>query len=351
MAASPDVIVVGAGIIGCAIAHATARRGLTVQVFEARTIGAGATRASAGILAPHIEAGHGGALFDLATQSLSLYDGFVRDVAGDSGIDVPYRRCGTLEVALDDETAARFRQRANASGGTLSWLDAAAAQQEMPAIVPVPGALLAPAHGYVDAPALTEALAWGAMRHGATIETGQRVEAVDLEGGRPRIRTSNGTTWSAGALVIAAGSWSTEATFASLVPREAVRPVRGQLLRLRSDTALRRIVWGPDCYIVPRENGLVLVGATAEEVGFDERTTAAGVHDLLDAACELVPGLWRASFVDARAGLRPATVSGLPIVERSATAPDVVYATGHFRNGVLLAPLTAQIVSDLVCGK
>jgi glycine oxidase len=350
MAASPDVVVIGAGIIGCAIARELARGGALVQVFESRTIGAGATQASAGVLAPYIEAGHGGPLFELTIRSLGMYGDFVREVAEDSGIAIEYRRCGTLEVAIDDETAARFRQHAEASGGTLQWLDAEATHREAHALAPVRGALLAPDHGYVDAPLLTEALAWAAMRHDARIETGRRVEAVEPEGSRVTIRTADGTAASASTVVVAAGSWSSDSTFTHLRPREAVRPVRGQLLRLRTDTALSRILWGPDCYIVPRDKGMVLVGATVEDVGFDERTTAAGVRDLLDAACELVPELWRASFVDARAGLRPATTSGLPIIERSAAAPNVIYATGHFRNGVLLAPLTAHLVADLVRG-
>jgi glycine oxidase len=349
---TPDVIIVGAGIIGCAVAREVARRGVAVRVFESRTIGAGATQASAGVLAPYIEAGHGGPPFEQALQSLGMYDEFVREVAEDSGIEIEYSRCGTLELATDDETAARFRRQAEASDGRLQWLDADATRRQAPGVAPARGALLAPAHGYVDAPVLTEALAWAAMRHDAKLETGHRVDAVLADQGQSAVRTSDGTTWAAGAVVIAAGSWSTGPVFAGVHPPEPVTPIRGQLLRLRTaDPPLTRILWGPDCYIVPRAGGLVLVGATMEDVGFDERTTAAGVRDLLDAACELVPALWRASFVEARAGLRPATASGRPIIGRSADHPHVIYATGHFRNGVLLAPLTAKLVADLVCGE
>jgi glycine oxidase len=349
MARSPDVIVVGAGIIGCAVTWELARRGASVQIFESRTIGAGATQASAGVLAPYIEGGASGPLLEMTVRSLDLYDDFVREVAEDSGIAIEYRRCGTLEVAMDDETAARFRQRAEASPGRLQWLDVETTRREVPVGAPARGALLAPAHGYVDAPVLTEALAWSAMRHDARIETGQRVLAIEQDGSGPvAIRTADGAVSRASTVVIAAGSWSTDGAFTHLRPREDVRPIRGQLLRLRTDAALPRILWGPDCYIVPRDNGLALVGATVEDVGFDERTTAAGVRDLLDAACGLVPELWRAAFVEARAGLRPATASGLPVIARSPANPNVIYATGHFRNGVLLAPLTAKLVADLV---
>lgn len=320
-----------------------------MRVFEARTIGAGATQASAGVLAPYIEADEGSPLLDMTVRSLDMYDQFVREVAEDSGVEIEYSRCGTLEIATDDETATRFRQQTEISGDRLQWLDPDAARREAPAIAPVRGALLVKVHGYVDAPVLTEALAWAAMRHDAKLETGHAVDALVPAEGHVSVRTSDGTTWSAGAIVVAAGSWSDGPAFAGVRPPEPVGPIRGQLLRLRTtDVRLSRILWGPDCYIVPRAGGLVLVGATMEDVGFDERTTAAGVHDLLEAACELVPMLWRASLVDARAGLRPATTSGKPIIGRSTDHPSVIYATGHFRNGVLLAPLTAKLVADLV---
>ncbi|MGH9311685.1 MAG: FAD-dependent oxidoreductase, partial [Vicinamibacterales bacterium] len=125
--------------------------------------------------------------------------------------------------------------------------------------------------------------------------------------------------------------------------------VRGQLLRLAWPRApLARIVWGPRCYLVPRRDGTLLVGATVEEVGFDERATVAGVRDLMDAACEILPDAWRAGFKEARVGLRPATPDGLPVIGRSPGLDGVLYATGHYRNGVLLAPITAALVADLV---
>ena len=128
-----------------------------------------------------------------------------------------------------------------------------------------------------------------------------------------------------------------------------MRPIRGQLLRLAwQGQPLSHVIWGKDCYVVPWRDGTILVGATVEDVGFDERTTAAGVRDMLDAVCELLPEAWRATFIDARAGLRPATPDELPIIGPSPTVEGLVYATGHYRNGVLLAPLTAAIVADLI---
>ena len=343
-----DVVVIGGGIIGCAVARELARRGVAVRLFEARTIGAGATRASAGILAPYIEGHDRGLLFDLGIRSLAMYDDFVREVSGESGLAVEYRRCGTLEIATDSATAARLRQVA-ASDPHLQWLDPSEAHGHEPALAsPIDGAVLAREHGYVSVPSLMDALAWAALRHGVQIEAAHRVTGIRVEGGAPTISTEDGTTWSAGAVVIAAGSWSGRLEVDDAAAA-AVRPVRGQLLRLHWRGApLNHIVWGPDCYVVPWHDQTVLVGATVEDVGFDERTTAAGVRDLLDAVCELLPEAWRATFLEARVGLRPATPDGLPFLGASQRSDRLIYATGHYRNGVLLAPLTAALIADLI---
>ena len=351
MARAHDVIIIGAGIIGCAIGRELARGGVAVKIFDARSVGAGATQASAGVLAPYIEGHERGPLFALAVRSLEMYDRFVREVREESGLDVEYRRCGTLEVATDAATADRLKRTAEEEreGGVMRWLDAAALQQHERGLPgSIHGALFVPHHGYVAVGALTEALAWAALKHGAQIETAHSVREVRREGSRVAVITEDGSQWRTEYVVVAAGSWSAQLAAGERLAA-TVRPVRGQLLRLRwAGSPPSRIIWGPDCYVVPWEDGTVLVGATVEDVGFDERATAAGVRDLLDAVCELLPDAWRASFIEARVGLRPATADGLPIVGRSHALPGLVYATGHYRNGVLLAPLTARLVADLV---
>ena len=344
-----DVVVIGAGIIGCAVSRELAVRGARVRMFEARTFGAGATQASAGILAPYIEAHERGPLFDLGLRSLAMYDRFVEAVSLESGLSVEYRRCGTLEVATDAASAARLKAGADADG-TLQWLSAAAARAREGSLAEsIEGAALVLAHGYVAVPPLMDALAWAALRHGVQIEAAHRVTGIRPTRTGVTIATEDGTSWSADYVVIAAGSWSAQLDVADAAVT-AVRPVRGQLLRLHWRGApLQHIVWGPDCYVVPWQNNTILVGATVEEVGFDERTTAAGVRDLLDAVCELLPEAWRATFIEARVGLRPATPDGLPFLGPSSWCDRVVYATGHYRNGVLLAPLTAQLIADWVC--
>jgi len=342
-----DVVVIGAGIIGCAIAHRLARRRATVRVFDARAVGQGATQASAGVLAPYIESPHEGPLLELAVRSLSEYERFVADVCQDSGMEVEHRLCGTLEVAVDLNEAGRLRSSAHEVG---EWLDIAATLRMEPSLAgSIHGAVLIREHGYVAAPALLEALTWAALRHGAEVETGRRIAGIEQRDGHLDVRAQDGASWSARSVVLAAGSWTPQVGL-SEPAAHVVRPIRGQLLRLDWPAAapLRHVIWGPDCYVVPWRDGTALVGATVEDVGFDERTTAAGVRDLLDAVCDLLPAAWGATFREARVGLRPATTDGLPIIGPSVAVPGLTYATGHYRNGILLAPITAALVADWI---
>jgi len=173
-----------------------------------------------------------------------------------------------------------------------------------------------------------------------------RVRRIAREGDEMVVETDRGTL-SGDAVVLAAGSWSGEISVDGVAIRLPVRPVRGQLLQLAwTGTTLRRVTWSRRCYMVPWDDGTLLVGATVEEAGFDERATVAGVRDLLDGACEIVPHVWRCAFRGARVGLRPATPDDLPVIGPSSSVQNLMYATGHYRNGVLLAPLTALLVAD-----
>ena len=343
MTSNKSVIVVGAGIVGCAIARELAVRGLAVTVFDDRPVGGGATRASAGMLAPHVEAHEPGPLLDLGVRSLELYDDWVAAVRRESDVDVEYRRIGTLEVALDPAHAAALRRQASHQTST-EWLEPAAARAAHPALGWIAGALLARTHGYIAAPQLATALARAAERQRATFRRAA-VQSLATAGSSVRVTTTEGEAH-ADTVVIAAGAWGGSIAGARMPP---LRPVRGQLLHLewRGDPP-SRILWGPRCYIVPRTDGTLLVGATVEEAGFDERTTAAGVRGLLSAACELLPGAKDATFLEARAGLRPATPDELPVLGSDPDTPNIVHASGHYRNGVLLAPITAKLVGDLV---
>lgn len=350
MAAPSDIVVIGAGIVGCSVAYELARRGASVQIVDDRPAGMGATQASAGVLAPYIEAREEGPLLDLTTRSLDLYDKFIARVSSVSGVSVMYQRTGTLDVAVSEETLRRFRQSAAMLAGrgvAAELLDGDQARAEEPHLTgEVVGALRIPAHGFVGAAELTKALAAAARRHGAQLIERGRVIRISQESGELVVKTERGSLTGNG-VVLAAGSWSGQIEIEGAKTRVPVRPVRGQLVQLAwKGPRLRRVTWSERCYLVPWEDGTLLVGATVEEAGFDERTTTAGVRDLIEAACELVPHAWTATFVSARAGLRPTSADELPVIGASCILPNLMYATGHYRNGVLLSPITAQLVAD-----
>jgi glycine oxidase len=348
-----DVIVIGAGVIGCAVAFELAEVGLRVRVIDARTPGAGASQASAGVLAPSVE-GHGSpVLRTLGRRSLDLYPTFVERVVAASGHPVEFQRPGTLEVATTaDERARLERSSVELAAERIEnhWLDAAALGDREPNLGPhVIGGRQIPGHAAVHVPALTSALAAALARRGMEVTSGAAASRLSADGADVVVHTGEGPL-RARHVVMAVGSWA-----AGLVPSGGiavpVRPIRGQLLHLGAppDT-LRHVVWGADVYLVPWADGTIFAGATSEDVGFDERTTASGVAGLLDAAIALVPALAAATFLDARRGLRPASPDDLPYVGRSAVLPGLVYACGHYRNGALLAPLTAALVTGIVGG-
>jgi len=348
---SSNILIVGAGIVGCAIAYELSRRGASVQIIDDRLPGMGATQASAGMLAPYTEAKDRNTLFlDLAVRSLELYDEFVARAAADAGTSIGYNRAGTIEIAASDERMTELREvarRLAARGVALDVLDAQGSRTLEPQLgAEVVGGLLIGAHGYVNAFELAQALFTSARCFGAKFLDGGRARRIKRHGSDLHVE-ANDRTYTAHSAIVTAGSWSgqLEIEGAAGLP---VRPVRGQMLHLawKGGSALRRVTWGDRCYLVPWDDGTVLVGATMEDVGFDERNTMAGVQDLLNAAGALVPNVRGAGFLGARAGLRPATPDAMPIIGWSRAVPNVMYATGHFRNGVLLAPLTAQLVAD-----
>lgn len=340
-----QVVVVGAGIIGCAVARELSARGVGCSVFDSRPIAGGATQASAGMLAPYVEADERTPMLDFCVRSLGLYDEWIAAVRAESGVDVEYRRIGTLEVALDRAHAEALRSASHrADGVTRTWLDADGAAREYPSLGGVAGALFTSTHGYVAAPQLASALSAAAERRGATFHRAT-VKRIERAGSSLAVTTSSNRI-EADAVVLAAGAWTNAIEGIRTPP---LHPVRGQLLHLGwPGDPLPSIVWGPECYVVPRTDGTLLAGATVEDVGFDERATAAGVRDLLDAVCELLPEAWGASFLGARVGLRPATPDERPAIGPDAAVPGLVHASGHYRNGVLLAPITARIIAEWI---
>jgi glycine oxidase len=345
-----DIVVIGAGIVGCAVAYELSRRGASVEIIDDRPAGMGATQAAAGVLAPFLEAHDGGPLLDLTTRSLDLFDRFVRDAVQDSGSAIRYHRDGTLDVATSDAGIAALEAiycALVARGATAEWLDASAVRACEPRVSPAARrGLLIPVHGWVSAVDLTRALVIGARKHGAQIIEHGRARRILRGDGEIIVETERGSL-SADAVVVAAGSWAGQIDVQGAATRLPIKPIRGQLLQLGWQGArLERVVWGEHCYVVPWDDRSVFVGATVEDVGFDEHTTLQGVRDLIDAVSELLPEAHRATFATPRVGLRPATPDHLPIIGPSSALPGVIYATGHYRNGILLAPLTATLVAD-----
>jgi glycine oxidase len=333
-----NIVVAGAGIVGCSVAYELASRGARVHIVDPRRPGEGGTRASAGTLVPYIE-GHSPIMLALGIRSLALYDRFIERVVADSGCAVEYRRSGSLQVAQTREDALQLAQLAQtlaADSIDHQLLNEDGLRDVEGAIRNVVAGLLIPQHGFVAAHALTRALHQAALTCGA-VASDARVTNLTATTGGVTVETSKGSI-AADAVIVASGTWTGQ-----------VKPIRGQLVQLQPDERLlTRVVWGARCYLVPWADGTVLVGATVEDVGYDESSTADGARQLALAAAGIVPALRGARIVDVRAGLRPWTMDELPAIGPSSTMPHVFYAAGHYRTGVLLAPLTGALVADLV---
>jgi glycine oxidase len=276
-----------------------------------------------------------------------MYDRFVARVVGDSAGPVEYERSGTLQVALDSQEAAALCAMARTfvdAGIDHALLDPAEARRLEPTLREgVTAVLHVRDQGYVAVGALTQALAGAAAARGAVLLT---EPVLSIAGGDSPSVSTPSQTLRADAVIVAAGSWSSTV---STPDADIVRPIRGQIVQLRAGSRpASRIIWGGRCYIVPWRDGTVLAGATVEDVGFDESATASGVQELLAASIALMPALRDAAFEQVRVGLRPMTRDELPAIGPSSRMRGVFYATGHYRNGVLLAPLTASLVADLV---
>lgn len=315
--------------------------------------GMGATQASAGMLAPYNEIDEEGPHLALMLRALDVFDAFMSAVADDSGHAVPYHRTGTLTLAFSADAWTRLGRLVTlmrARGVTAHLLDVAAVRREEPAVSPTArGGLVIPSHGFVAANALTQALVAAGRRYGVTFTVAPRARTVCQQS--DHVTVSNGTdTFVASHVVNAAGSWAGQVHVEGAVAAP-VHPVRGQLLHLKASGAnLRRVTWGDRCYLVPWDDGSLLVGATMEHVGFDEQTTLGGLRELVDGVAATLLPEWQATVLGVRAGLRPGTPDEVPIIGPSTVAPRVMYATGHYRNGVLLAPITALLVADALLG-
>jgi glycine oxidase len=351
-----DVIIVGAGVIGLACAWRAAQRGLDVVVLERSMPAAGATGVAAGMLAPVGELAFGEQrLLDLTLEAAQRFPEFVSELEELSGEPTGYDRSGALHVALDRDEAEELHRRhrlQRSLGLEAEWLTPSRCRRLEQGLTPaIAGGVYAPDEGAVDPRALCGALLAALEQHAVEVRSGSAVSDAIVDGERVAgVRTESGDEIRAGRIVLANGAWAGASDWLPPHARPEVRPVKGQILTLRAPAAeppCERIVASERVYIVPREDGRLLVGATVEERGFDTTVTAGGVHELLREAYRLLPEIAELELIEASAGLRPGTPDNLPLIGAGALE-GLVLATGHYRNGVLLAPLTADRVADLL---
>jgi glycine oxidase len=357
-----DVLIIGGGVIGLAIGWRAAQQGLSVVIADPDP-GLGATHAAAGMLTPIAEAAYAEReVFALGQESLRRYPDFIAELERATGRPAGFRSAGTLQVAYDSDDLAvldELRALQESFGVTTRQLTARQCREAEPMLDPsIRGGMLTTGDGSVDPRLLATALLQAATAAGARHVRLRAAEILTSGGRAAGAAMADGSELAAGAVVLAAG-WQS-GTLAGLPAGEAppVRPVKGQILRLRSTAAtsaaglppgllqrtVRGIVRGSSVYLVPRDSGELVIGATQEELGADTTVTAGGLWELLRDARTLIPGITELAFGDVVAGLRPGTPDNAPVLGPSGL-PGLVLATGHFRAGVLLAPVTADTVA------
>jgi glycine oxidase len=355
IARTPHVVIIGAGVIGLGIAWRLAQRA-TVTVFDRGKAGAGASHAAAGMLAACCEAEPGEeTLVMLGRESQKRWPAFAEELEQASGIDVELRREGTLVLALtadDQATIAHHLEFQRRLDLPLEWLSAAATRAREPRLAgKIAGALFSPQDHQVDNRKLAQALRIAAERAGVNIHEHQPVKELAVRGGQARgVVLEDGTSVAADIVVLAAGAWSRKIDGLPPDRRPPVRPIKGQMLALRMDPAdplLTHVLWAPGAYLVPRRDGRLIVGATVEEKGFDTTVTAGGLLALLEAAWRAIPAVEELPVDEIWVGHRPGSRDDAPILGPG-PLDGLFYATGHHRNGILLAPVTADAVARLI---
>jgi glycine oxidase len=350
---SADVVIVGGGVIGLVIARALALRGVReICLIERATLGTEASFAAAGMLLPQVEADAEDDFFKLACRSRDLYPSFATALREETGVDVELDTTGTLYLALDEHDHEEIERRYHwqkRAGLSVDLLNVAEARELEPCISEsVFGALRFPNDIQVENRRLLSALANSVSSLGVSVLTETNVQSLMLERSRVTGVETNRGPIRCKSIVIAAGTWSGFIQRSSVLP---IQPVRGQMICLESKPQLtRHVLYSPRGYLVPRHDGRLLAGSTSENAGFAKRVTAGGISSILRNTLEISPAIASLPVVDTWAGLRPRPADGLPVLGACGEIDGLFYATGHYRNGILLAPLTAELITEAIVG-
>ncbi|MEZ4702593.1 MAG: glycine oxidase ThiO [Rhodothermales bacterium] len=351
---SSPVLIIGGGVIGLSLGRELARAGQATLVFERGAAGRGASWLNAGMLAPQTEMGfEDQPLYVFGKESMRRWADFARDLEEDTGLPVDYRTEGTIHIAPDRdslEALRRIYQFQKGEGLAVEWLTGSEALDLEPFLAPaLAGAVYAAGDHQVDNRLLVEALKAGFLKHGGQLREHTPVATIVPDANAPAVVLTSGERVEGSTVVLAAGAWSRQVDGLAPEARPAVRPVKGQIIQVQMEApfGLRHVVWSPRAYIAPKSSGRLLVGATVEEMGFDTRVTAGGMHKLLEGVWEAVPGIMDLQVTETWAGLRPGSRDHMPLLGAS-DAPGVLFATGHYRNGILYTPITAQEMAGLI---
>ena len=348
---SADVVIIGGGVIGLTIARALGQRGVRdVCLIERAALGTEASFAAGGILAPQAEADRDDEFFKLACRSRDLYADFAAALFEETGVDVELDTMGTLYVAFKEGDFNEIERRyawQSQTGLALAKLTAREARELEPCVSDaVLGALLFPRDIQIENRRLLNALVSSVAKRGVTIVTETNVDEITVEHGKVKgLQTSRGFI-SCPKVIVAAGTWSSTIEHAR-TPK--IEPIRGQMICFHAKPQLaRHVIYSPRGYLVPRRDGRLITGSTSENAGFTKEVTAAGISSILANAKEISPQIDSLPIIDTWAGLRPRAADGLPVLGPCGEIDRLFYATGHYRNGILLAPVTGELIAEAV---
>lgn len=350
-----NVIIVGGGVIGLAIARALVKRGATdVCIVERATPGMEASFAAGGMLAPQAEANSRDEFFDLCSESRDLYTEFAAALHDETGIDIQLDTTGTLYLALTEHDQLEIDKRyewQSEAGLRVEKLSNTEARQLEPAISPtLTGALFFPLDYQVDNRRLLNALTASVTKLGVTILNDRKVISLVTDGDKITGAETDKGLIESSTVVLAAGCWTNQIEAPITLPR--IEPVRGQMICLNAEPQVcRHVIYSPRGYVIPRRDGRLISGSTSESAGFTKQVTGGGIHQIMQHALEISPAVATLPVTDSWSGLRPRAADGLPVLGPCVEIEGLFYATGHYRNGILLAPVTGDLIASAIINR